>query len=544
MKTLFTLLGALTAFTCVAQKDVTKTLFISNHDQDNPKKIAEFFENKHDTIIDFKGKTLNCKGTTLPFVFQNCQRITLRNLTIDFDLPHLRQLTIVKVNKRKGYCLARITNPDYYAIREGKLHLFGDAAVAGGNYDYVPEVAMAFSPDGHLAYRRPNVDFSVQRISEVEKGLLKIEGWSQIPFTRIGERFALRNYQRPTPAIFIDGCKDIRLEHITIRYAWGMGVLAQMSENITLDSVTIGIASTTDPAQKRFFTTQGDATHFSGCKGLILSENGLYEGMADDAINVHGTYLRLTERIDNHTVRARYMHPQTYGFKWGEVGDTLQIIRSKTMDIVDTGYKITAIKAVDAPSDFGTKEFEIQVDRPLPTFEEGESYGLENLTWTPQVIFRNNIVRNNRARGALFSTPRKVLCKNNVFDHTHGAAILLCGDCNGWYETGACRNVTIRGNRFINALTANYQFTNAIISIYPEIPDLVHQKGYFHSGITIEDNTFETFDEPILYAKSVDGLVFKNNKVIKNKAYKPFHNNKKPILLERVINSKIEDISY
>ena len=156
----------------------------------------------------------------------------------------------------------------------------------------------------------------------------------------------------------------------------------------------------------RFFTTQADATHFSGCKGTILSEDGLYEGMADDAINVHGTYLKLTNRIDDHTVRARYMHPQTYGFKWGEVGDTLQIIRSKTMDIVDTGYKITAIKAVDTPTDFGAKEFEIQVDKLLPSFEESESYGLENLTWAPQVVFRNNIVRNNRARG-LFLVPRE-----------------------------------------------------------------------------------------------------------------------------------------
>ena len=30
------------------------------------------------------------------------------------------------------------------------------------------------------------------------------------------------------------------------------------------------------------------------------------------------------------------------------------------------------------------------------------------------------------------------------FDHTSGTAILLCGDCNGWYETGACREVIIR----------------------------------------------------------------------------------------------------
>ena len=52
---------------------------------------------------------------------------------------------------------------------------------------------------------------------------------------------------------------------------------------------------------------------------------------------------------------------------------------------------------------------------------------------------------------------------------------------------------------------------------------------------------FETFDAPILYAKSVDGLVFRGNKVIRNNDYKPFHWNKKPVLLERVINAEITD---
>ena len=59
---------------------------------------------------------------------------------------------------------------------------------------------------------------------------------------------------------------------------------------------------------------------------------------------------------------------------------------------------------------------------------------------------------------------------------------MLCGDCNGWFETGACRNVLIRNKRFINALTNMFQFTEAVISIYPEIPDLEHQKKYFHGG--------------------------------------------------------------
>jgi len=51
-------------------------------------------------------------------------------------------------------------------------------------------------------------------------------------------------------------------------------------------------------------------------------------------------------------------------------------------------------------------------------------------------------------------------------------AILLCGDCNGWYETGACRNVIIRKNRFINALTSLFQFTNAMFSSIRILPSL------------------------------------------------------------------------
>ncbi len=74
---------------------------------------------------------------------------------------------------------------------------------------------------------------------------------------------------------------------------------------------------------------------------------------------------------------------------------------------------------------------------------------VENITWTPKVDFSFNIVRNNRARGALFSTPQKTLVSNNLFDYTSGTAILLCSDCNGWYETGSTRDIFISNNKYI-----------------------------------------------------------------------------------------------
>ena len=279
----------------------------------------------------------------------------------------------------------------------------------------------------------------------------------------------MRNGERPAPGIFLSYDLHTTLENIQVHYAEGMGLLAQMSEDILLDGFSVCLRGADDP---RYFTTQADATHFSGCKGQIISRNGLYEGMMDDAINVHGTYLRVVGREDDKTLVAQYMHPQTYGFLWGEEGDSVQFIASKTMECFGKRNQIASIEAMDQAIDKGVKQFRIRFAEALDSaIQGGDTYGIENLTWTPEVLFEHNTIRNNRARGSLFSTPKRTIVQDNLFDHTSGTAILLCGDCNGWYETGACRYVQIRRNRFVNALTNLFQFTNAVISIYPKIPD-------------------------------------------------------------------------
>jgi len=511
---------------------IDKELYISNHDQTNPKKVAFYYENLHNVVIDGKGQNLVFHGTILPFVVKNCSNLTLRNFSIDFATPHLRQLHITEVDTLNNSIKAQLYPQGNYKIENEKLYFTGE------DYQEMPFGGMVFSPDKHLAYRRADVSFSPTKIVALAPNEFYIEGMGKSPYLQVGERFVLRTYSRPTPAIFVTESKNITLENITVHNVQGMGLLAQLTENMTLDKFRVAI----EEGSERFFTTQADATHFSACKGKIRLVNGLYEGMADDAINVHGTYLKVITRENDYTIKAQYMHPQSWGFLWGNKGDQVQFVAAKTMETIgDKTYKIHQIKAVDKPTEVGAKIFEITFDKPLPAeVNPDTSCGIENLTCTPKVLFKNNIVRNNRARGALFSTPKKVVCSNNLFDHTHGAAILLCGDCNGWYETGACRNVSIKNNRFVNALTANYQFTNAIISIYPEIPNLEAQQKYFHSNIRIEDNVFETFDEPILYAKSVENLIYRNNKIIKNQDFKPFHWNKERFKLERTKNMKIK----
>ncbi|HKM45541.1 MAG TPA: right-handed parallel beta-helix repeat-containing protein, partial [Dysgonamonadaceae bacterium] len=511
--------------------------YISNHDQGKPKSIGFALEGLQNITIDGQGSDFIFHGRMIPFALLNNANITLKNVSIDFDVPALRQLKVTEVNKDADEVVAEIYPQGNYRVENDAL------VVEGEGYEYTPFVSMAFRSDKRLAYMRSDVSFEPSSVTELSRNVLSIKGWSQLEATSVGERFVLRSYYRPTPGIFVSESLNTTFENVTVHYAEGMGLLAQMSENITLDGFNVSLRGGDD---ERFFTTQADATHFSACKGKIISRNGLYEGMADDAINVHGTYLRVTKRLDDNTLLARYMHPQAWGFKWGEEGDGVQFVESERMELVSNHINtIKSIKAHDKPTEFGAKEFEIAFTNALPAeiSEEGK-YGIENLTWTPEVVFSDNIIRNNRARGSLFSTPRSVVCENNLFDHTHGTAILLCGDCNGWFETGPCKDVLIKNNTFINALTSNYQFTNAVISIYPEIPNLEEQKKFFHSGIVIEDNTFEMFDRPILYAKSTDGLIFRNNTVKYNNDFEPFHWNSHLFFFEKVANVIIEGNNF
>ncbi len=508
-----------------------KEYYISNHDHENKRRVVFALEKIRNVIIDGQGSSLIFHGRMIPFSLIGSENVTLKNFSIDFELPHLRQLNVKGINPVDKSISCEIYPSGNYSISEGELIL------EGPGYQVKPILVMPFAPNGRLTYLRRDLNFNPTLVEEVKPNILKIYNW-QVNETAIGEQFVLRSYYRPTPGIFVSHSKNTIFKDVKVHYAEGMGLLAQASENFLLDGFSVCL----NVNDRRCFTTQADATHFSGCKGTIISQNGLYESMADDAINVHGTYLKVLEQKDDHTLIGAYMHNQSWGFDWGFLGDSVQFMASSTLELIGKGNKIKTIEPFDNNEVQGAKEFRIIFENKLPDIiSAGTDIVIENLEWTPEVIFQNNLIRNNRARGALFSTPKKVICEDNIFDHTHGTAILLCGDANGWYETGACKDVTIRRNTFTNSLTAYYQFTNAIISIYPVIPNLEEQRNFFHSGIVIEDNVFETFDKPILYAKSVNGLIFKNNRVVCNNDFEAFHWNKHMFFFEKVNNVNIVD---
>ena len=513
-----------------------RELYVSNHDQDNPKHVAIIIEDMENFTLDGGGASIHMNGRMLPIAMLDCNDCTIKNLSVDTRIPQITQVKVLENNVEQGTITYEVAPYARYTIENGRFTVHGE------NWKLQPSWGIAFEGDTkRVVYSTSDIGLGTSNVTEVSPGIIRAP-WRDARL-KPGTVIAMRSYARPTPGIFLYDNDDTTLENINVHYAEGMGLLAQICEDITLKNFNVAIREGSD----RYFTTQADATHFSGCKGKITSVGGLYEGMMDDAINVHGTYLRIVKRLDDYTIVGRYMHGQAYGFYWGGEDDKVQFVNSTTMEITEAN-SIEDIEPYDKPQLDGAKEFKIRLKKPVAADIANGEYGIENLEWAPKVYFADNIIRNNRARGALFSTPKKVVVERNLFDHTSGTAILLCGDCNGWFETGACRNVIIRNNKFINALTSMFQFTNAVISIYPEIPNLAAQKKYFHggkgSGVLIKDNYFETFDAPIVYAKSIDGLTFKNNTVVQNEDFKPFHWNKHRFLLERAINVKIKDNNF
>ena len=511
--------------------------YISNHDQTNPKKVGIALEDMKNLTLDGQGSEFVFHGRMLPVSLLRSENCLLKNFSIDFENPHIAQVKIVENDPQDGIVFEPAPWVDYRIAKDSIFEAYGEGWTMRHSW------GIAFDGDTkHLVYNTSDIGCPTKGASEVAPRRSHAPGWKDARLVP-GTVVAMRGWGRPTPGIFLSHDVNTTIENVKVHYAEGMGLLAQLCENITLEKFGVCLKGDADP---RYFTTQADATHFCGCKGKIVSCNGLYEGMMDDAINVHGTYLKVVKRVDDRTLVGRYMHGQSWGFEWGCPGDEVQFIRSNTMELVGKQNKIISIRPYDKEQTEGAREFLITFQEPVDqVINEQSGFGIENLTWTPEVLFSGNVIRNNRARGSLFSTPRKTIVENNLFDHTSGAAILLCGDCNGWFETGACRHVIIRKNRFVNALTNLFQFTNAVISIYPEIPDLKGQQQYFHGGpeggIVIEDNEFETFDAPILYAKSVDGLVFRNNTIKLNTEYKPFHPNRNRFWLERVTNVTIAE---
>ena len=503
----------------------TREYFESNTTNDGPKNLAILVEGFTGLTIDGSGSEFVFHGAIQPITVDHSENITIQNVNIDWDIPLTAQAKVLAASPINiDLEIDTIQYP--YEITNAKLIFKGEnwKAEPNGFMEYVAGKHLIAAGTGDEGCIRGNMNKSSFVV--VKPGTVRMKG----EFTRtpsVGNYLILRHSKRDHAGIFIQESNHVKLENVNVYHCSGLGVLAQFSRNLDYKNVRF----MPNAVKNRYFSGHDDGFHISNCAGEVTISNCEFGGLMDDPINVHGTSVKIIEKISDQKLKCRFMHEQSTGMIWGHLNDTIGYLENENMQTLGKG----TLKSFEK---LNRDEFVVEFNNAMPAgIVAGDA--LENLSWSPVVTIQNCIFNSCRARGLLISTPGKVVIDRNQFESS-GSAILIAGDANGWYESGAVTDVTITNNTFKDAcLTSMYQFCEGIISIDPIIPKLDSLKAY-HRNITIEQNTFLAFDYPVLYALSVDGIRFNRNKITRSHAFEPFHMRKHCLTFEACLNVEVK----
>ena len=423
--------------------------------------------------IEGNGATLVGQDIAGLFQFAECEGITIRNLTVDWDpLPHTAGKVVAHLPEQHAFDLEPMIPVDPPSGRIVQAIIAYDPALqrmgyweiyqTQGERDAEPSLRLA---NGHLRVfqRRPGGSYSFN---------------DKLP--EIGSHVIVRHQVYGYDAFVFHGCGNVRLEDVTVHAVPGMAVIGWQSRDITIQRIKV------IPAAGGWMSATADAMHFGGCRGVITVEDSEFAGMGDDAINIHGMYGLVTRRIDEHTVaagRAR-MNPyyDTERITWDEPrpGDIIEYGGGQE-PLLPQGQLTVAAAHQDATA-----------HRVVITFKEalppslGEGAVLTNVSSNPAVRIRNCYVHGNRARGMLIQT-RDVVIERCRFEDITSHGIQLCTDACDWWESLGVRDVLITGCEFRRNC---FWWGGAALQISSDIPGGQSAPGV-HQRIRIVNNRFE-----------------------------------------------------
>ena len=480
---------------------------VTNHDS-GYRRMAVHLAGFSNFEIDGRGSTLMCHGVLMPIAVDRSKNITLRNLVIDWEKPFQLEGSVVALGD--DFFEVEMLPECEAEIRNGKL-LGGMAEGFFGeeqnpkearqdirwNYWIDPQSKAAAAVQPTLKLWNPKTH-SFAGVTEMTPTRFRIRNAHDVLPT-LGSVMVCKGMLRPnrlSPAIHLSSVDRVLVENVTVHRSGGMGMVVEDCSDVTAKGFRVEL----NKDSKSLVTTTADATHFMGCRGTVRVEDCLFENMLDDSCNVHGVYAIVEGLQAPDRLAISFSHFQQLGTVFARPGDRLRLLKRDTL----LGYAECTVTGI---SRINEDYYVLSLDKPLTDILQPDS-SVENLTARPDVIFRNNTVRNNRARSVLITSGGKVVIENNLFERPSSASILIEGDNHFWYESGGVEDVTIRNNKFVAQAPAT-----PVFKLGPMQPGEKRSLPPYHHNIRILDNDIEVADPMILEAARVDGLEFSGNKV-------------------------------
>ncbi|MFR9547058.1 MAG: right-handed parallel beta-helix repeat-containing protein, partial [Rikenellaceae bacterium] len=527
------------------EKAVEKYCYISNHN-DVVARIAFDVEAFENLTIDGNGSTFIFHGRMIPFLVNDSNNFSVKNLTIDFAEPFHSEATVVACNPKDKSIDVEISEEFPYEIRNNQLifvrsyydHNLGQSMI----YDK-ERVAPIYQTENYAMWNLKKVkvsegcDFTYKYKSDKNDDYLRMQGQEGALTAKqlkpgivrifgaakklppVGSILVTKGDQgsnRFAPAFKMNNVSGVSAENVVVNHAGGMAFLFENCADVDLYKCKVV------PSHGRMVSSTADATHFVGCRGTVSLRDCVFQSQLDDAMNVHGTYQEIMDKIDTHTLGLRMGHYQQLGFTLAKSGDKVGVVRlSDSFHAIHT----LTVKSVDFINGrYQTISFEEEIPQDVKVGDL-----LENISAYPEILVENCDVSRNRARGLLISSPVKTTVRNNFFS-TEMEALLLPVESGSWFESGNATNVTIEGNTFQDCNFSG--FNRGAIRF--ETDDKTGNIAF--GNIKIANNTFNHFDNWILELANIDGFEFSDNTINHSETFPQQFPNQAVVTIEHCKN--------
>lgn len=439
---------------------------------------AIYLKEKRNIVIDGNGATLLVHGKMTPLLFDRCENITVRNLTVDYACPTMAEFTVVSNND--GECIFKINKECLFRLEDNEIIWQGEKGADGKPYWEHGCMANKRYTKLHNPETKLNCDFNrnnlaLETAEMLDEFTLKVRLKNKNVDLPAGSVIQSRSIVRDRTGSFFERCKNLVFENCRVMFMHGLGMVSQFCENVMFRNCDF------TPKKGRTVASTADFFQFSGCRGNLIIDSCKAGGAHDDYVNVHGTHLQIVD-VGENKITVRFMHSESWGFQAFEAWDELDFIKWDTL-IPYASAKVISFERIN------DTDIRLDIDGEVPAVELCKDV-VENKSWTPNLYVRNCDFGPTSGRGILCTTRGEVIIENNRFEKLWGPALLIEDDCNFWFESGYTTDITFRNNTVFCCEYAAMWEGSPVIRCTPKVMD-ENSSEYVHGKLTVTGNKFE-----------------------------------------------------
>lgn len=476
----------------------------------SPKGGHLYMEGFRDFTVNAEGVTLLLKTiSTAAVILNNCENVTVKGITCDFDKPALFRGQIFNIDP-DGFYMDVAVDPGY------QLDMKKMVTTGGGGYIFDRDT-------GYMLEGSSSFHTNAGKVEQLTANTYRIHGTSgpRQNGIEVGDYLGSIGYLT-SGGYKLTGCKNVTLENITIHDGThqifdihGEGGNRYLNVKMTAGPRRLGCIT------DRMVAARGDGLHATCLRTGPQVYDSLFEQMLDDGTNIHGSFSKVAGIEGNKVIIGISGAQSTY---WE--GDDLRFYSPTTEEnsqcTVKTCEVLTEYKPkTDLSQNMGSasysanKYFAVTLDGKK-NFKVGD--WVVNRDWTcGGFVYKDSTFRGMNSRAMLIKGGDGLIENCTV---SNGGNFGLCiAPEFDWTEAGFSENVVVRNCTFHSSGWTRRN--GAGLAVCGGGGGGARAVGKDHDNITVEGCTFYGNMYHDLWMSEGTNFTIRNNTFIKDTGLNP-----------------------